>query len=279
MDLASKYQYSNPWPSRAGEQVLFILDTRNAFEEEVLKGWIHHHTRSGSEEFHTPQVCLDLGDDKKGIDSAGLVMALGLPSDTLIAPLRIAWLPSKEDINSGPRLRNLLFGDPRHPSARRGRKILQQAPERMHLIAGVPDTVRNLRERFENHHNVEDSAQQQDFADFVARQAAIVLDLAERRLQGGRYKVPRHVAASLLADNSYNEALEKLARESGRSKEELIKEARTYMDEMVSRPSTCWPSRKRVKSTPTLRRRRESQISSRKYRWMKPTHRRPRPSC
>jgi glycerol-3-phosphate O-acyltransferase len=240
VDLASKYQYSNPWPSRAGEQVLFILDVRNAFEEEVLKGWIHHHTRSGSEEFQTPQVCLDLGDDKKGIDSAGLVMALGLPSDTLIAPLRIAWLPSKEDINSGPRLRNLLFGDPRHPSARRGRKILQQAPERMHLIAGVPDTVHNLRQRFENHHNVEDSAQQQDFADFVARQAAIVLDLAERRLQGGRYKVPRHVAASLLADNSYNEALEKLARESGRSKEELIKEARAYMDEMVSRPSTFW---------------------------------------
>jgi glycerol-3-phosphate O-acyltransferase len=34
--------------------------------------------------------------------------------------------------------------------------------------------------------------------------------------------------------------VEALARESGRSKEDLIKEARTYMDEMVSRPSTFW---------------------------------------
>ena len=187
------------------------------------------------------QVNLDLGDDRKGIDSAQLVMALGLPANTLIAPLRVAWLPSKEDINSGPRLRNLVFGDPRHPNARRGRKILQEAPERMHLIAGTPDSVSNLRERFETHHNLEEgSTQQQEFADFVARQAAIVLDLAERRLQGGRYKVPRHVAASLLADTPYNQAVERLARESGRSKAELMKEAKTYMDEMVSRPSTFW---------------------------------------
>jgi glycerol-3-phosphate O-acyltransferase len=241
VDLADKYQHSNPWPSRSGEQVLFILDARNTFEQEILKDWIHHHTQSGNEEFHTPQVNLDLGDDRKGIDSAQLVMALGLPANTLIAPLRVAWLPSKEDINSGPRLRNLVFGDPRHPNARRGRKILQEAPERMHLIAGTPDSVSNLRERFETHHNLEEgSTQQQEFADFVARQAAIVLDLAERRLQGGRYKVPRHVAASLLADTPYNQAVERLARESGRSKAELMKEAKTYMDEMVSRPSTFW---------------------------------------
>ena len=241
MDLANKYQNSNPWPSRANEQVLFLLDARNSFEEEILKGWIHHHTQSGNEEFQTPQVTLNLGEDRKGLDSGPLVMALGLPADTLVAPLRVAWVPSKEAINSGPSPRNLLFGDPRHPGARRGRRILQREPERMHLIAGAPDSVSNLRERFESHHNVEEgSAQQQEFADFVARQAAIVLDLAERRLQGGRYKVPRHVAASLLADTNFNEAVEKLAKESGRPKAELLKEAKTYMDEMVSRPSTFW---------------------------------------
>jgi glycerol-3-phosphate O-acyltransferase len=241
VDLENKYRNSNPWPSRANEQVLFLLDARNRFEEEILKGWIHHHTQSGNEEFHTPQVTLNLGEGRKGLDSVPLVMALGLPANTLVAPLRVAWVPSKEAINSGPSPRNLLFGDPRHPGTRRGRRILQREPERMHLIAGAPDSVSNLRERFGNHHNVEEgSAQQQEFASFVARQAAIVLDLAERRLQGGRYKVPRHVAASLLANTNFNEAVEKLARQSGRPKAELLKEARTYMDEMVSRPSTFW---------------------------------------
>ena len=156
VDLGSKYQQSNPWPNRGEQQVLFILDARNSFEEDILRQWIHHHTSSGSEEFQAPQVRLNLGDDRKGIDSAQLVMALALPPDTLIAPLRVAWMPSQVAIDSGPRLRDLVFGDPRHPGARRGRKILADSPERMHLIIGAPDSVANLRTRFESHHSVED---------------------------------------------------------------------------------------------------------------------------
>jgi glycerol-3-phosphate O-acyltransferase len=241
VDLASKFHENNPWPARDGEKVLFILDARNRFEQEILQRWIHHHTRSGSDEFHAPQVCVDLGDDRGGIDSAQLVVALALPGDTLVTPLRVAWQPSPEKINSGPRLRDLVFGDPRHPSARRGRRILARFPERMHLLSGLPDTVDNLRRRFENHHNIEEGeAQQKAFADYVARQASLVLDMAERKLQGGRYKVPRHVAANLLASQEYNEAIDRLARESGRDREELLREARGYMDELVSVPSTFW---------------------------------------
>jgi glycerol-3-phosphate O-acyltransferase len=240
VDLAAKYQLQSPWPSREGQQVLFILDARNRLEEEILKGWIHHHTANGSEEFKAPQVRLDLGDDRKGFDSAQLLVALALPPETLVAPLRVAWLPSQEAINSGPRLRDLVLGDPRHPGARRGRRILEEAPERMHLIAGAPDSIGSLRTRFEHHHTAEYSDAQQAFADFVARQAAVVLDMGERRLQGGRYKVPRHVAASLLVDPNFNEAVSRLARESGRDKAELLKEAAGYMDEMVSVPSTFW---------------------------------------
>ena len=240
MDMAEKYEQSNPWPSRDDQRVLFILDSRNSFEESLLKQWIRHHGKGGSEEFDTPQVCLALGDDRKAIDSAQLVIALALPPDTLVAPLRIAWLPAAEDIDAGPRLRNLLFGDPRHPKAKRARQILAQAPERMHLLAGAPDSVANLRARFEHHHNIEDGDAQRDFAEFVGRQAALVLDIAERRLQGGRYKVPRHVAATLLSSPSFNEAVAQLAQQSGKAKSELMEEAAGYMAEMVSRPSTFW---------------------------------------
>ncbi len=167
-------------------------------------------------------------------------MALALPADTLVAPLRVAWLPSQEDIDSGPRLRDLFFGDPRHPSARRGRRIFREAPERMRLIAGEPDSVANLRQRFEQHHNIDGGDAQRDFAEFVSRQAALVLDIAERRLQGGRYKVPRHVAASLKSSPAFNEAVEALAGKCGKPKAELMEEASGYMAEMVSRPSTFW---------------------------------------
>ena len=240
MNLASKYQQCNPWPVREPQQVLFILDTRNSFERDILEGWLQHYPQDDTAPSRAPQVCLNLGDDRRGIDSMPLVAALALPPETLVAPLRIAWLPSDADINSGPRLRDLVFGDPRHPGARRGRTILKNAPERMHLLTGTPDSVANLRARFEQLHQTEGGDTQRDFADFVARQAVLVLDLAERRLQGGRYKVPRHVAASLKASRAYNEALDRLAVETGTAKTQLMKEAEGYMDEMVSRPSTFW---------------------------------------
>ena len=241
MDPVAKFEQSSPWPDRAGCGVLFVLDARNSFEQDLLSKWIHHTTPPGCDAFSAPQVCVALGDDRKAIDSAQLIVALGLPADTLVAPLRVAWLPAQEDIDSGgPRLRNLLFGDPRHPSAGRGRKILSESPERMRLIAGAPDTVANMRTRFEQHHNTDDSDAQRNFAEFVGRQAALVLDIAERRLQGGRYKVPRHVAASLMSSPAFNEAVAELARESGTPKSQLMQEAAGYMTEMVSRPSTFW---------------------------------------
>ena len=116
MELADKFQEGNPWPARDGQRVLFILDSRNAYERDLLRQWIHHHRASGSEEFEAPQVCLELGDDRKTIDTAQLIVALALPPDTLVAPLRVAWLPSQEDIDSGPGLRNLFFGGPRRPA-------------------------------------------------------------------------------------------------------------------------------------------------------------------
>ena len=218
--------------------MLFILDTCNSFEQDLLKGWIEHHRESGGTAAQT--VCVDLSDDHRSIDSVRLVNALTLPIDTVVAPLRIAWLPSQESIHSGPRLRDLIFGDPRHPNPRRGRKILKTAPQRMHLLSGKPDSVANLRARFELHHKIDNGDSQRDFADFVARQASVVLDLAERRLQGGRYKVPRYVAANLMASTSYNEALDTLSAESGIAKAQLVKDAKGYLDEMVSRPSMFW---------------------------------------
>jgi glycerol-3-phosphate O-acyltransferase len=236
MELSSKYQLHDPWPGGAA-QVLFILDARNSFEEQVLDGWIRHHAREHG--IAATQVRLDLSDDR-AIDTSSLLTALALPDTTVVAPLRMAWIPSRKDLESGPRLRDLIFDDPRRPSVSRGRKILRKSPERAHLLTGEPDSIANLRIRFAQQHNVGNGDAPRDFADFVARQAVVVLDLAERRLQGGRYKVPRQVAGSLLASRGYNEALDELAAKTGTPKAQLLKEAAVYMDEMVSRPSTFW---------------------------------------
>ena len=133
MDLTSKYQTCNPWPDGDPGKVLFLLDVRNTFEHELLNGLLQHHLVGDQRVGELQQACLNLADNLEGIDSTPLFAAVELPPDTLVAPLRIAWLPSEDAINSGPRLRDLVFGDPRHPGARRGRKILETAPQRMRI--------------------------------------------------------------------------------------------------------------------------------------------------
>ena len=237
MDLIGKFE-ANPWPQQGSKKVVFILDARNAFEQSVLQQWIAHHANADSPQ--AQQIVIALGDDRKSIGSPFLVAALSEPDNAIVAPLRIAWLPPESVINSGPRVRDLLFGDPRRPNSKRGRKILDESPERMHLIIGRPDSLINLRARFAHQHSADDGRHVEVFASFAARQADLVLDIAERRLQGGRYKVPRYVAESLLASPAYNDAVDKLAKETGTTKSDLMKEASTYMKEMISVPRTFW---------------------------------------
>lgn len=238
MNLKQKLLDNSPWPADRDRPVLFLLDVPNEFEQGILHDWINQHTESGAEP--APRISVNLGDDTKPIDSAGLSVALLLPPETLIAPLRVAWLPQANGEHGGPRFRHLLLGDPRRPNPRRAKQIADRSPDRLHLVAGAPDTLENLRERYALHINNVGEGADTEFAGFVARQAAIVLDLAERTLRGGRYKVPRHVASTLLARRSFQEAVDELSQRSGKSKEALLEEAREYMDEMVSSPSTFW---------------------------------------
>ncbi len=240
MNLEQKYKKNSPWPASDSKQVLFILDVRNSVEEEILRGWISHHGGEGNQAFAAPQVCINLKDERTGFDSGQLVMSLALPPDTLIAPLRVVWTPPEDETFTSGRLRQLLLGDPRKPGPRMARKLAAEHPERLHLMAGKPDSMANLRQRFEAHHALDQATSQEAFANFVARQAAVVLDMAGRQIKGSRYKVPRHVAATLMASQGFNAAVEQLAEAQGKPKEELMKEAASYMKEMVSAPSSFW---------------------------------------
>lgn len=238
MDLSSKQLQDSPWPENIGNNVLFLLDVHNSFEQEILKKWIAHHSTEPSDRIQS--ISIDLGNDNKPIDAQALSIILTLPPETMVAPLRVSWLHSQANENASPRIRHLLLGDPRRPSSGRAKKILQNEPERMHMVLGAPDSLANLQKRFSINIDSQTASEEQEFESFVARQATIVLDLAERSLRGGRYKVPRHVAATLLARRSFQDAVEELAKTSGKSKAALMEEAEEYMGEMVSRPSTFW---------------------------------------
>ncbi|MDX1379709.1 MAG: 1-acyl-sn-glycerol-3-phosphate acyltransferase, partial [Xanthomonadales bacterium] len=181
-------------------------------------------------------------------DATPLEAHLAAPDDTLLAPLRIAWtvpVDSSGDGGGGAGreplpLRQLAFGDPRRPGALRGRRILRQDPGRARCLAAAPATLRELKRRFVGQHGAPAEAQPQAFAAFIARQAALALEIAEWGLIGRRYKVPRFVAENLRGSPRFETALQRFAEDSGRPIDTVRAEADGYMKELIAVPNALF---------------------------------------
>ena len=164
----------------------------------------------------------------------GLVAALGrnaaLGDETLVAPVRVAWLPPQRKGRRTARWRDLVrLSDPRNPNERTKRRLLSAAPDRAVVVEAEPARLGDLRRRF--------AAQQGDeeinaFPRFVARQAELALDRAEYRIQGARYKVPRVAREDIVAAPSFRRGVTRLASELNRDEAGVRAEAETYLHEL-----------------------------------------------
>ena len=229
-------QRDSPWPDD-DRPITFLLDANSSLERQLLVDWIEAHRPPGAE---AKVVHLSLGDDRKPLEVTPLLNAIASGSDTLVAPLRVAWTPSDRAYAAGPRLIDLLQGPERRPGPLRARYILRRHPERVHLVRGSPDGTGTMAQRFSGKYNLDAEGHGEAFAIFVARQAAIVLDATERKLQGGRYKVPRYIAQSLRSNQTLKDQLFAIASERGEPRTEVIEEANEYFSEMISIPTSFW---------------------------------------
>jgi glycerol-3-phosphate O-acyltransferase len=164
--------------------------------------------------------------------SSGLSDCLATEDDPLLVPLRVAWM-SPEHSGLGGLFRLLLFGDPHDPGALRKRWIRWVRPESVRVIVGDPATLSELRERWQRLGGT-DRAETSGLAEFVARQAALALDRAERRIRGMRYKVPRFVAEGILERASFRGGLTRLAWETGRELPDVTRRASHYLREIAA---------------------------------------------
>ncbi len=217
-----------------GQPVIYLLDAANNFEETLLREWIQKE-RSPDEINAQPFTVPILRPE----NTDRLSHALSAPDDTLIAPVRIVWRP-RGKVNEAPRVRDLLLGDRRRPSKIRARRIQRAHPDRVAYLVGQPATIGELRERLDRTAAVAEQDAPGEFENFVERQASLVLDIAERSLEGSRYKVPRFVAENLRASSRLNSAIDELSNELGKPRQELMREAQGYMREMIAKPSPFW---------------------------------------
>lgn len=223
------------WPATDGARAAFLLDAASTLERRLLEAWIERNRPEGMpldrcEALHV----LSTRRPGRNPPLARLDALLASGSDPVLVPLRVAWLPKKRNGTRRVRFSDVLtFGDPRDPDWLRQRWILRRGGDRCRIVAGDSAPACELRERWRRAGG-SDHAHITGLAEFVARQAGLALERAERRLRGDRYKVPRLVKEDILGHPAFRGALAELARELGRSEASVEREAARDLDEIAA---------------------------------------------
>jgi glycerol-3-phosphate O-acyltransferase len=156
--------------------LILLAETGTEVERALVRRWLR-----GAE--LRPSAVLPL-------DGPELARSLaGTPPDTVVTAARVAWLPPEregEHTTHWPGVLSLV-STWRPPSFQQAR-IARREPRRARVVLAEPATVAALRARWGGTGS---------FAHFVALQARLALERAERPLRGYRYKVPRHVVEAI----------------------------------------------------------------------------------
>ncbi len=227
---------TTPWPVDNGVPVVFILDAAHSVDEGLLRDWVESGNPASGEPVRT--VVLPIVRDPENIPSRPLLDVIDAPDDTLFVPLRVVWKSSVDAKTGSPRLRDLFWGNPRRPNAARARRTLRSHPERVESIAAEPATLGAMRLRYEQRRGENPSREQ--LAGYIATQAGLALDVAERKLRGSRYKVPRQVAMHLQARPAFKAAVAQISADTGTPVADLERESDEIMKELISIPQTFW---------------------------------------
>lgn len=204
--------------SEPQDQRIFLALYRGPTERELLE----RHTAGLTGRL----VAIERSNAPFSAEVARLVASLDDDAVEL-APLRIAWLPRSGETPGGWRAL-LGLGDPREPSEAVKRRERDAAAPRWRVVVAQPAALGLLRARWKQR----TGGRGTDFADFVARQAELSLERAEYPLYGDRFKMPRVEPADIIAAPGFSAGLARLATETGKREDELLAEARGYLEEL-----------------------------------------------
>ncbi len=150
--------------------------------------------------------------------------------DTMLVPVRVAWLPEERSGRRAARLADMVPGrDPYRPGERQQQRILARQPARARVLAGEAATIGSLRQRWTEATGGHDP---DDFGAYVARRATLALDRAEYRLRGPRYKTPSLVKEEILASRRFREGLSAVG--GGPDGPPSLAEAGEILDELAA---------------------------------------------
>ena len=226
------------WPDSGGRPVLFLVDASSSLEKRLLAEWVTRN-RPGDALHGTADLPPSRRRRPWAATPSSLRRVLDEADDPLLVPLRIAWRAPRRGPRGTIRLFDLLlsFGDPRDPGALRQWWTLRAHPEKVSVVQGAPAAVSELRSRWvDARSRIPDDPV--GFEDYVALQAGLALERAERQLRGSRYKVPRFLREDLLTRPSFRLGLLRLSDAEGVTPDQMLARTSRYLREMAATHST-----------------------------------------
>ena len=229
---------NNPWHDINSESVLFVVDADHKVEEKILLDWLNQGKSESEYQGSVSHCVVPIAHDPENISTEGLEMALQVPDTTLVVPVRVFWKTSLDQNIGRLKWNDIFGGNPRLPNERKAEKILQKDLDRAVCIAGKAATLSDLITRYEQQNSA--AIIYGELADYVASQAGLALEVAERRMRGSRYKVPRQVSKQIRASDIYRSGLLEISAQSGEPETELRARALPYFKELVATPHSFW---------------------------------------
>jgi glycerol-3-phosphate O-acyltransferase len=207
-----------------GAPVLYLLDAGTDHEAGMMQRWL-------SDQLGIDADTLRISSSRRGRggDTEELARVLGSDENPYLIPVRVVWLAPEKRGRRVVSLWDIIRpGDPRDPKGLRARWIRTVRPGRVRFIAARGARAADLRDDYQV------SGQVDPITSYVTRRAWLVLDQAERKLRGNRFKVPRFVPEAILSRREFLDSVDAVAAESGMTAALAREKAERYLHEIAA---------------------------------------------
>ncbi len=177
-------------PAGPAEPVSLVVEATSEVDRELIGRWAERTALAAARVLP--------------LDGAALGRPLARAEGTaVVTAARVVWLPRERNGVRRVRWADVAAGrNPRRPSPRDQARIARREPDRAQVVVAAPATVAELRDR---------AGAGDELGPFVARQALLALERAERALVGDRYKVPTQIVEMIEGDPAFRREVAALA--------------------------------------------------------------------
>jgi glycerol-3-phosphate O-acyltransferase len=224
------------WPKERGPYVA-LIDASSRIEEKLINDWLDEVCETCPDPVDRFRIPPSRRRRPFATVDTLLTERLSREDDPLLVPIRVAWLAPERDGVRKVRLIDVLKpGDPRDPNPVQQRYILERHPDRCRIVVGESARRSDVEKRWSSPTG-RGPADGTSLGEYVAIQAWLALERAERAIRGQRYKVPVFLSEDLFWSRPFQSGVAKLAIDSGKPVKRMEHRTKRYLKEIAAQHS------------------------------------------